>query len=218
MNLAAIALVLLVAGCASEPRSGTGSDDYLRYVGFELPFNENVLLHWSRRQMPLRVHLPVPPDGFYADPLAVHEVVRDGITDWADVVEPGLPSFVFVDSPGEADIPVAWAFEPPDPTWYVAHCVFSPTVLSKQFAVDHILVTARWRGREPSLDMIYGTVLHEMGHALGLAGHSPDRADVMGRSLNVERRPEVTARDRATLRALYAKPNGHRVTGPKRAE
>jgi hypothetical protein len=134
MNLAAIAVVLLVTGCASDPRSRTGPDDYL-LRRFELPFNENVRLHWSRRQMPLRVHLPVPPDGLYADPL-----------------------------------------------------------------------------------LIYAAVLHEMGHALGLAAHSPDRADVMGRSLNVERRPEVTARDRATLRALYAKPNGHRVTGPKRAE
>lgn len=219
MSLVAVALALAVAGCANEPRSGgDASDHYLRYVGFELPFNENVLLHWSRRQMPLHVHLPVPPAGFYADPEAVHEVVRDGVTDWADVVEPGLPSFVFVDSPGDADIPIVWALEPPDPTWYVAHCVYSQTVFSKQFAVDRILVTARWRGREPSLDLIYATVLHEMGHALGLAGHSPDPADLMGRSLGTDRRPELSARDRATLRALYAKPNGHRVTGPKRAD
>jgi hypothetical protein len=35
---------------------------------------------------------------------------------------------------------------------------------------------------------------------------------------NADRRPELSERDRATLRALYAKPNGHRVTGPKRAD
>jgi predicted Zn-dependent protease len=57
-----------------------------------------------------------------------------------------------------------------------------------------------------------------MGHALGLAGHSPDRSDVMASALNVERRPQLSARDRATLRALYTKPNGHRVTGPRRAD
>jgi hypothetical protein len=76
------ALAIAGAGCASAPGRGVESGgDYLRYVGFELPFNENVLLHWPRRQMPLRVHLPMPPEGFYADAQAVHEVVRDGITD-----------------------------------------------------------------------------------------------------------------------------------------
>jgi predicted Zn-dependent protease len=214
--LALLALALVAPGCATEPRPPP--DHYLRYVGFELPFNENVLLHWSRRQMPLRVHLPVPPDGFYDDPQAVHEVVRDGVTDWADVVEPGLPSFRFVDSPGEADIQIDWALEAPDPTWFVAHCVYAQTLISKRFGVDRILVTARWRGDEPSLETLYGTMLHEMGHALGLGGHSPEADDVMYRSVSRKTRVALSDRDRATLRALYARPNGHRVTGPKRAD
>jgi predicted Zn-dependent protease len=215
-RVACLALLLawLPGAAFAEDRAG----DYLRYVGFDLPFGENVLLHWSRRQMPLKVHLPVPPDGFFADAAAVHDVVRDGVTDWADVAAPGVPSFVFVASPGEADIQIAWALEPPDPTWYVAHCVFAQTVTSKQFGVDRILVTARRRGREPSLDMLYTTVLHEMGHALGFAGHSPHADDVMYAHLNPETRSALSERDRATLRALYAKPNGHRVTGPKRAD
>ncbi|MEN8376984.1 MAG: hypothetical protein ABFS34_16290, partial [Gemmatimonadota bacterium] len=150
--VALLTVALTASGCAASGPKRSAADHYLRYVGFELPFNENVLLHWSRRQMPLRVHLPVPPDGFYIDPLAVHDVVRDGVTDWADVVEPGLPSFTFVDAPGEADIHIAWAFEPPDPSWYVAHCVYAQTLTSKRFGVDRILVTARWRGEEPSLD------------------------------------------------------------------
>ena len=212
-----LALATLAGGCAGGAReSRPPADDYLRYVGFVLPFRENVLLHWSRQQMPLKVHLPVPPDGFYADPVAVHDVVRDGVTDWADVAAPGLPSFVFVDAPGEADIRVTWALEPPDPTWYVAYCMYAQSVFSKQFGVDYILVTARWRGKEPALDVIYGAMLHEMGHALGLAGHSPDTNDVMG--IGARLADTVSERDRATLRALYEKPNGHRVTGPKRAD
>jgi hypothetical protein len=206
----------VATACAGSDGRRAPQDDYLRYVGFDLPFGENVLLRWSLRQMPLRVHLPLPPDGFYADAVAVHDVVRDGVTDWADAAAPGLPSFVFVGDPGEAQIQIAWAFEAPDPTWYVAHCVYSQSVFSKRFGVDRILVTARWRGREPALDVIYGVMLHEMGHALGLAGHSPEPEDVMGIGARVGL--ELTARDRATLRALYAKPNGHRVTGPKRAD
>lgn len=214
-RLTALALVSLA--CTAPPRPP--ADDYLRYAGFDLPFNENVLLHWSRRRMPLRIHLPEPPAGFYADSAAVSDAVRDGVTDWTDVAGPGLPSFVFVETPGEADIQIAWAFESPDPSWYVAHCVYSRTVLSKQLAVDHILVTARWRGREPSLDTIYATLLHEMGHALGIFGHSPDPNDVMYRAAGAsESRPQLSERDRNTLRALYAKPNGHRVTAPLRAD
>src|SRR4029453_12898984 len=131
---------------------------------------------------------------------------------------PGVPSFVFVASPGEADIQIAWALEPPDPTWYVAHCVFAQTVTSKQFGVDRILVTARRRGREPSLDMLYTTVLPEMGHAPRFAGPRPHADDVMYAHLNPETRSALSERDRATLRALYAKPNGHRVTGPTRRD
>jgi len=213
-GFASAALLLCLTCAAPQPRRG---DDYLRYVGFDLPFNENVLLHWSRQQMPLRVHLPDPPEGFYTDPEAVRDVVREGVTDWTDAAGPGLPTFVFVESPGEADIQIDWALESPDPSWYIAHCVFSRTVFSKQFAVDRILVTARWGGREPSLDMLYATLLHEMGHALGLAGHSPNKTDVMYPHSNAERR-ELSERDRATLRALYAKPNGHRVTAPKRVD
>ncbi len=210
------ATLLLCLACAAPQQRR--SDDYLRYVGFDLPFNENVLLHWSRQQMPLRVHLPDPPQGFYTDPEAVRDVVRESVTDWTDVAGPGLPSFVFVATPGDADIQIDWALESPDPSWYIAFCVYSQTVFSKQFAVDRILVIARWRGDEPSLDAIYATLLHEMGHALGLGGHSPNSADVMYARANADVRPELSERDRATLRALYAKPNGHRVTAPRRAD
>ncbi len=215
MSVGTATLLLCLACAAPQQRR---SDDYLRYVGFDLPFNENVLLHWSRQQMPLRVHLPDPPQGFYTDPEAVRDVVRESVTDWTDAAGPGLPSFAFVATPGEADIQIDWALESPDPSWYIAFCVFSQTVFSKRFAVDRILVIARWRGGEPSLDAIYATLLHEMGHALGLGGHSPNPADVMYGRANADARPELTERDRATLRALYAKPNGHRVTAPRRAD
>jgi predicted Zn-dependent protease len=215
LSFGSAALLLYLACAAPQQRR---SDDYLRYVGFDLPFNENVLLHWSRQQMPLHVHLPDPPEGFYTDPEAVRDVVREGVTDWSDVAGPGLPSFVFVETPGAADIQIAWALESPDPSWYIAHCVYSQTVESKQFGVDRILVTARWGRREFSLDMLYATLLHEMGHALGLGGHSPNPADVMYARGFPEARPALSERDRATLRVLYAKPNGHRVTAPKRAD
>jgi hypothetical protein len=55
---------------------------------------------------------------------------------------------VFVESAREADIQIAWTFEPSG-DWLIAHCVYDMSVFSKQFAVDRILVTARWQGRSP---------------------------------------------------------------------
>jgi len=63
-----------------------------------------------------------------------------------------------------------------------------------------------------------GTVIHEMGHPLGLAGHSPSTADIMYRSTYDSKAEGLSEADRATLRALYAKPNGYHLAGAKRAD
>jgi hypothetical protein len=121
--------------------------------------------------------------------------------------------------PGDADIPIVWEAEPSG-DWYIAHCVYDVNLIQRRFGVARILVTTRYGGREQvSLEELYETVLHEMGHALGLAGHSPYETDIMYfRGGWAAKTDGLSERDRATLRALYAKPNGHRVTGPRRAD
>lgn len=213
--LASVWLALACAGGAREGREP--ANDYLRYVWIEVPGSEKLLLRWLDGKMPLRVHLPAPDPELFADPDAVLDAVRDGITDWADVAGPGVPSFVFVDQPGDADIPIVWE-EKPSGDWYIAHCVYDLNLIQRRFGVAHILVTARYAGREQvPLQQLYETMLHEMGHALGLAGHSPYEDDIMYYR-GTSKTDGLSERDRATLRALYAKPNGHRVTGPKRVD
>jgi len=141
------------------------------------------------------------------------------VTDWTDAAGPGVPSFVFVDSPGEADIPIVWEAKPSG-DWYIAHCVYDVNLIQRRFGVARILVTTRYGGRDSvPLQQLYETVLHEMGHALGLAGHSPNEADIMYyRGTWASKTDGLSEGDRATLRALYAKPNGQRVTGAKRTD
>lgn len=208
---AAIALLWLV-GCATGSR---GSAHYLRYVAFEVPGGEHVTLRWQADQLPLRIHLPPPPDTLAGDPEAVFDAVRDGVTDWIGVAGDGLPAFTFVDDPGDADIPIVWE-EEPSGDWYVAHCAYDINAMQRRFGVARILVTTRWRGGEVSLDLQYQAVLHEMGHALGLGGHSPDPSDVMYKSVGAATEP--SARDRETLRLLYARPIGKTVVGPRSAD
>ncbi len=206
---------LLACASADSGQRAAERNTYLRYVTFEVPVNERVLLRWQTRQMPLRVHLPRPPAGMFEDDDAVWESVRDGVTDWTDVVGPGLPHFRFVDAPGDADIPVVWADEP-DGDWYVAHCAYDINVMTRRFGVSRILVTARWQdGSLADVNDVYDVMLHEMGHALGLTGHSPHSEDVMFAGVQADREPGLSARDRATLRALYRRPIGSRVAGAR---
>jgi predicted Zn-dependent protease len=51
-------------------------------------------------------------------------------------------------------------------------------------------------------------IVHEIGHALGLLGHSPLRDDVMFAILADEPVQRPTERDLATLRRLYKQTAG----------
>ena len=165
--------------------------------------------------MPLKVHLARPPRGLFENPAAVLDSVREGVTEWSDIVAPGVPSFEFIDDAGKADIPITWGEKPPNPRWYVARFVPDIQPYARRFGASHILVTAKWHdGREASLTDLYTTVLHEMGHALGLMGHSPDPGDIMYPGMTPEQ-AGLSARDRATLTALYRSPNGRRIGNPQ---
>jgi predicted Zn-dependent protease len=212
----ALTLVAGVVACAGKPADpARDTDNYLRYVAVQMPVgSESILLRWSEKQMPLKVHLPRPPDGLFEDPDGIFDSVKDGVLDWIDVAAPGVPSFVFVGDKGDADIPIVWAAQP-DGDWYIAFCAYEGHALTNHFDVSRILVTGRiGAGRVADLHDIYRVMLHEMGHALGLAGHSPSDRDIMG----APPRPDVaglSSRDRNTLKALYARPIGTRILGAK---
>jgi predicted Zn-dependent protease len=210
-------VVLLAATFATAARAEPGAD-YLRQVTFEMPGHQRVLLRWPHDKMPLRVHLPPPPEGLFPDPEAILDSVRGGITDWTDVAAPGVPRFAFVDEPGQADLRIRWAATPMG-DGYVAYCSYQIDVMTRRFRVEHILVTGRWQdGRLADLHDVYAVMLHEMGHALGLGGHSDHPGDVMYPSAAAETRGGLSERDRATLRALYDRPIGARAGARPRGE
>ncbi len=178
--LALAALVLL--GCGThlfaQPEA---TSDYLAYAAFESPDHLGLLLHWPKHKMPLKVYLPPPPADWFTDSDAVLEATRRAITDWSDAAAPGVPSFEFVGRAGDADIPILWAAAPPSNSFAsVASCMWEIDFPTRRFGVQNVVVTARERdGTRVSAQDLHRTLLHEMGHALGIGGHSPNPEDIM---------------------------------------
>lgn len=195
-------------------RSPSRRPDYLRSVLFMGEGRSRaVVMRWHERQMPLKIHLPLPPPGQFEHPSEVMETVRRGVVEWSDVVKEGVPSFEFVGNTENADIPIVWAES--SSGWWVAFASYYVTPGNNVFRVDRILIAARYpNGQLATENELYLTTIHEVGHALGLMGHSPDPSDVMyekGRWDSIG----LTSRDKETLRALYGRSIGSRVAGAR---
>ncbi|MBS1992994.1 MAG: matrixin family metalloprotease [Cyanobacteria bacterium SZAS LIN-3] len=52
-------------------------------------------------------------------------------------------------------------------------------------------------------DEMKGVSLHEIGHALGLSGHSPNDADIMHFMMSFRQLPALTRRDKLTISRIY---------------
>ena len=157
---------------------------------------------WRRNQMPLRVFIPPPPGDQFDDAEALVQTITSAVRAWEGTVEPGIPSFVFVKDKLGADIPFLWV--PRHDllsTLAVTQREFSPTGGSFSVRYVSVAVSALLAvgDQEESLATV---VTHEMGHALGLFGHSPSPVDTMYPSAHmINLQPSDT--DLETIRQLY---------------
>src|SRR5690606_31623382 len=86
--------------------------------------------------------------------------------------------------------------------------VLAPGRLDVHFQVPVVRIfVADQHGLLPP-DQIERNVLHELGHALGMRGHSPIPADLMYEVARDRRVSRLSRDDVNSLRALYAIPNG----------
>ena len=117
----------------------------------------------------------------------------------------GKVKFKRVDSPSDADIRLKWRYELMRPNQ--SGQIGEANLVRMDGGNFHVEIVISLRDfttmKLLDCDTIKATVLHELGHALGLWGHSPNPGDVMFYSATATKPTEC---DVATLCKVYATP------------
>ena len=163
---------------------------------------------WPLNQMPLRVYIE---DGAgtpgYRD--TYQEYVRRAFNEW-QVISNSKLTWTEVSSPSDANIVCSWTADARPKGNGVEAGETRTTIQRSPFFPDgqivsaHVMVLTNLFGRSFSNADIYKTCLHEVGHALGLQGHSGTTSDIMYPVLNASQTPYLKARDQNTILSLYA--------------
>ncbi|MBX9694687.1 MAG: matrixin family metalloprotease, partial [Cyanobacteria bacterium] len=160
-------------------------------------------LRWPKSRMPVKVYIK-PANGLQNFKPEYQDLLKKAFDDWVTAAA-GNISVSYVDSAKNADITAEWTND----TQGIVNLAEGGDT---QFAGDgqgmekaHIrllLLDPKPQKLTPSL--VRWITMHEVGHALGLLGHSPDPADIMYvNQPTTDSMAELTARDTTTIRKFY---------------
>jgi hypothetical protein len=158
---------------------------------------------WDASKMPLKVFIYRGQDCRGFMPI-FNTVVTDAFRNWQRLS--GVVAFVPARTPEEADIECKWT-DDQSALKSSGEGGETKTVYRKSDgAIEHATITmiTVFNGRPVSPNLIWATSLHEIGHAVGLEGHSDNSQDILyaWASFNVQH-AQLSRRDVNTLRLLY---------------
>lgn len=180
-----------------------GPDDYFGVVASGGKF-----FRWTR--MPIRVFI-ASGTGVPGYQNLYNQDLMDAFSQWA-VASQGRITFSLSTDPSQSDIQCDWTGDPKRVVEHGRQVEGGLTKLNGQplpNGVDVGIVSAKITiltnrsGAPLSDDDMKKVCLHEVGHALGINGHSNNNSDVMFFSESPTILPSLTPRDKATICRLY---------------
>lgn len=143
--------------------------------------SDNKILRWDTTKFPLKVYIK---NNSQSAPQYYQDVIRKAFLQWQESTE-NFINFKFIDNEKEANIVVSInpstdmkKCEQEDCKYTVAYTtpLISGDLLKK---MDILFYDSNNLGQSFSQREIYNTALHEIGHALGIMGHSYNKDDIM---------------------------------------
>jgi len=130
------------------------------------------------------------------------ESLRQAFDDWHEATN-GKIGFVFVPDQASAQMTVIWSSDLHAPQFTAEAGLAKYTTGPDGYSTAEILLLTQdpFKDGPVGHNFIYNVCLHEIGHALGLQGHSPHEDDIMFPNLAVQQ--GLSPRDINTMLALY---------------
>ncbi|CAN5222723.1 hypothetical protein BH10CYA1_BH10CYA1_07290 [soil metagenome] len=193
------ALIALLGTNSGNPVTSHNPDHY-----FDEAIGSNPI-RWASDNIPIKIFVNngEKVHGYHA---SYSNELQKALKDWEDASQ-GKVKFVQVDSPETASIRFSWSDNPSD----VSNAAEGGEALLRPMgntmaAVKLTVLTVEIdQGIHLNDQLIRYICTHELGHALGIAGHSPSPKDIMYSSLPLDyERLKISDRDAKTLQKLYA--------------
>jgi predicted Zn-dependent protease len=190
----------IAASQSSSSPSPPVQNDYLADV------TRDGIARWPLSKMPLKVYLQSGQNVQGFQP-SFEETLKKSFVDWS-AASGGIITFKSVAASDDADIICSWTS---DNARFAnaselgeAHVTTSAGQIVS--AKLELLTVSALPGVQMSEKMIRSTTLHEIGHALGLSGHTTNPGDIMfydSATINDQWR-NLSARDTSTIVKLYS--------------